>query len=149
RLLMAFAEARRRRCAAAMVFISALTGAHTAWAVTCSSLPSPIYGIGGSAQKPLFAKVGAGLTNANPAETFIYQAPGACLGPNSIISGTKLTGTASYWDAAGTEQQCDLPLVGQTADVGASGVFATECPGIVSLPSDVGDFVGPVQAFGF
>jgi hypothetical protein len=146
---MTYALGRRRRCAALSIFVGVTCAGSAAFATECKDLPSPIYGIGGSAQKPLFAKVGKALTNAAPPETFIYQAPGACLGPNAIISGTKLTGTASYWDAAGTEQQCNLPLVGQTADIGASGVFATECPGIVALPADVGDFIGPVQSFTF
>jgi hypothetical protein len=147
---MAHARERRRQGAAAFLLFATLGAAgSTAWAVECKDLPSPIYGIGGSAQKPLFARVGKALTNASPPETFIYQAPGACLGPNSIISDTKLTGTASYWDAAGMEQTCNLPLVGQLADVGASGVFATECPGIAALPPDVGDFIGPVQPFTF
>lgn len=145
---MAFAR-RGALAASAIPLFLALGGAGTALAAPCKDLPSAIYGIGGSAQKPLFAKVATALAKASPPETFIYQAPGACFGVNAIISGTKLTGTASYWDASGTEQTCDLPLVGQTADVGASGVFATECPGVDALPPDVGDFPGPIQPFTF
>lgn len=146
---MTLAGQARPRGVAATVFLAALAAAPVARAAPCKDLPAPIYGIGGSAQKPLFAKVAKALANAASPETFLYQAPGACFGPNAILSGTKLTGTASYWDASGTEQQCDLPLTGQTADVGASGVFATECPGIDSLPADVGDFQGPIQPFSF
>jgi hypothetical protein len=146
---MAFATELGRRAPAALVLLATLGVGSRALATECKDLPSPIYGIGGSAQKPLFAKVATALTKANPPETFIYQAPGACLGPSAIINGTKLTGTASYWDANGTEQSCNLPLAGAVADIGASGVFATECPGIAQVPPDVGDFPGPVQPFAF
>lgn len=140
----------RRRCGAAAIGVAAgLGAASTAWAVECKDLPAPVYGIGGSAQKPFFAKVGKALSAANPPETLVYQAPGACLGVNAILSDVKLTGTASYWTAAGTEQTCDLPLVGQAADYGSSAVFAGECPGVDAVPADVGDFSGPITPFVF
>lgn len=142
-------QSQRRRALAALVGAGLAATGPSALALECKDLPSPVYGIGGSAQKPLFKNYGKALSGATPPETIVYQAPGACLGPSTIISGTKLTGTASYWDAAGTEQTCDLPLAGQTADFGASGVFATNCAGIPSVPADVGDFLGPVQPFVF
>src|SRR5690242_18798660 len=89
---LALAAALGAACAAA---------SSPALAVNCKDLPSPVYGIGASAPKPVFAKLATALTKASPAETLIYQAPGACHGPNYIISDTKMTGTASYWDANG------------------------------------------------
>ena len=121
----------------------------SALAVNCKELPAPIYGVGGSAPKPLFARLAKALTGATPTQTLVYQAPGACFGPNAIISGTKMTGTASYWDAAGKEQSCSLALTGEDPDFGAGGTFAPECPGITSLPATVGDFIGPVQPYDF
>jgi ABC-type phosphate transport system substrate-binding protein len=117
-------------------------------AADCSTLPSPIYGIGGSATKPLFAKVGAALAAATPATTLVYQAPGACNGINAVLAGTALSWTASYWDTTGKEQTCTLPTVsGPVADFASMGNSATSCPGVTGLPADVGDFLGPVNAY--
>jgi hypothetical protein len=143
-------SAFKARLAAGLAAAAVVVGAsRPALAVNCKDLPAPIYGIGGSAPKPLFARLAKALTNAAPQQTLVYQAPGACLGPNAIISGTKMTGTASYWDAAGKEQSCALALVGDDPDFGAGGTFATECPGISALPAGVGDFIGPVQPYDF
>src|SRR5262249_20753889 len=90
-----------RAAAAALAAAVAFTAARPVWAVACNTLPSPIYGIGASAPKPLFAKYATALTNASPPQTLVYQYPGACYGPNGIINATPMTGTASYWDAAG------------------------------------------------
>ncbi|MBX3225862.1 MAG: hypothetical protein KIT84_30205 [Labilithrix sp.] len=111
----------------------------------CKDKPAPIYGIGGSATKPLFGKVGAALAAASP-RTLVYQAPGACVGINGLLGDTKLTGTASYWDADGKEQTCTLD-VPTTIDFVSMGNSATSCPGVAALPADVGDFEGPVNAY--
>ena len=140
---------QRRLGVAALAALLAAAETRLAVAQECASLPSPIYGIGGSAPRPLFARLGQALSQASPPETFIYQAPGACLGPNYVISGTKLTGTASFWDAAGVEQTCTLPLTGADVDVGVGNTFADNCPGIDALPAEVGDFLGPVNPFVF
>jgi hypothetical protein len=139
----------RHLAPAAGVLAAALAASAPAHAILCKELPSPVYGIGGSAPKPVFAKLGTALTKASPPETIVYQYPGACHGANALIFGTKMTGTASYWDAAGKEQSCDLELVGDDADFGIGGTYATQCPGISSLPPDVGDFIGPVQPYTF
>lgn len=146
---MASPSERRARCAAAVMSIAILGVAGTAHAIDCKDLPKPIYGIGGSAQKPFFAKVSTALAAAPVPESLIYQAPGACLGVNAILSNVKITGTASYWTADGTELSCDLPLTGQAADFGSSAVFAAECPDVESVPPDVGDFNGPITPFAF
>ncbi len=146
---MAFGKKRRHVGAAGVILVASAGLTTNVWALDCKDLPQPIYGIGGSAQKPFFAKVGKALSGAATPETLIYQAPGACLGVNAILSDVKLTGTASYWTAAGTEQTCDLPLVGQTADYGSSAVFATGCPGVDTVPPTVGDFAGPITTFVF
>jgi hypothetical protein len=143
-------SAFKARFAAGLATAAVVVGAsRPALAVNCKDLPAPIYGIGGSAPKPLFARLAKALTNAAPQQTLVYQAPGACIGPNAIIAGTKMTGTASYWDAAGKEQSCTLALVGDDPDFGAGGTFATECPGIAALPANVGGFIGPVQPYDF
>jgi ABC-type phosphate transport system substrate-binding protein len=143
-------SSKLRRASAAMGALLAFAAVEgRALAAPCSSLPTPIYGIGGSAPKPLLGKLATALAKANPPETLIYQAPGACLGPNTIINGTKMTGTASYWDTNGKEQSCDLPITGQDADLGVGNNYATLCQGITALPPDVGDFLGPIDSFVF
>src|SRR5262245_4922122 len=90
-----------RRFVAASVALAALGTSSPALADDpfCKDLPQPIIGIGGSATKPAFAKIGAALAGATPSETLIYQSPGACHGPNTIVSDNpKITGSASYWD---------------------------------------------------
>lgn len=112
----------------------------------CSSKPAPIYGLGGSATKPLLGKVAAALAAQATPRTIVYQAPGACVGINGLIGATTLTGTASWWDTAGKEQQCtiDPPVPIDFANMGNS---ATSCPGVSALPADIGDFSGPVNGY--
>jgi hypothetical protein len=113
----------------------------------CSTLPNPIYGLGGSATKPLLGKVAAGLAAAPTPATIVYQAPGACLGINGLIGNTLITGTASYWDVTGKELQCTLPGAGQAIDFANMGNAATSCPGVAALPADIGDFLGPINTY--
>lgn len=129
--------------------LTASSIAGPALAGLCADLPSPIYGIGGSAPNQLFSKVAKALSGANPPQTIVYQSPGACHGPDAILNGTKITGTANYWDAAGAQQSCDLPLTGVTAEFGAGSTYPTLCPGITTLPPTFGDFLGPIEAFDF
>lgn len=113
----------------------------------CATLPNPIYGLGGSATKPLLGKVAAGLAAAPAPATIVYQAPGACLGINGLIANTSITGTASYWDTTGKELTCTLPVAGQAIDFANMGNAATSCPGVSALPADIGDFLGPVNTY--
>jgi hypothetical protein len=120
-------------------------------AVDCTTLPNRVYGIGGSAFKPLLAKVAAQLAGgANPV-TILYQAPGGCSGVQAMIADppTKLSGTISYWTPDGVEHQCDLPVAGVTPNFGNSGAAATTCDGVSALPATVGDFEGPVTSVQF
>ncbi len=123
----------------------------SASALACKDLPNPIYGTGGSAHKTFFAKYGAALGKLKSPITLVYQAPGACVAMAALADKDKgaglLTGTANYWDAAGKEQSCDLPLLGQPVDFGAMGVFPTSCPGVTKLPPGVGDFQGAVNSW--
>ncbi len=135
--------------AAAGAALAATTVSAHALAVACNTLPAPVYGIGGSAPSQLFAKLGKALSAATPASTIVYQSPGACLGPNAILSSVPMTGTATYWDATGAAKSCDLPITGQVADFGAGSTYATFCPGITSVPATFGDFLGPIESFDF
>jgi hypothetical protein len=139
----------RRFGAAICAALTATSIAAPALAAACNTLPSPIYGIGGSAPSQLFAKLGKALSNASPPQTLVYQSPSACAGVQAILNGTPITGTANYWDATGAQKSCDLPIVGQPADFGAGSTYPLACPGVVSVPAGFGDFLGPVEAFDF
>src|SRR5262245_17134340 len=90
-----------RRCAAFAALLATALVNCPAFAAPCAGLPSPFYGIGGSGPQQLFAKLGKALSAATPPQTLVYQAPGACLGVDAILNGTKMMGTATYWDATG------------------------------------------------
>jgi hypothetical protein len=129
------------------VALATLAASGRALAVDCSTLPNPVYGLGGSSTKPILGKVAAGLAAAATPQSIVYQAPGACFGINGLLGNTLITGTASYWDTAGKEQSCTLPGAGQPVEFASMGNSATSCPGVAALPADVGDFLGPVNAY--
>lgn len=138
-----------RHVGACVLACAMLLATRESWAVDCTSLPSPVIGQGGSATKPILAKLAKALANASPPQTVIYQAPGACNGINSLLGSnpTPLTGTASYWDTTGAEQTCDLPIQGAAIDFANMVNSALLCPGVTSLPAGYGDFLGPVSTF--
>jgi hypothetical protein len=113
----------------------------------CADLPNPLIGVGGSASKPLLAKIAPALRQAADPITLIYQSPGACFGITTYVDGTPVTGTASYWDADGSEQTCTFPVLGVTPDFGMLGVQGTLCEGVDALPEGIGEFPGPVTSW--
>jgi ABC-type phosphate transport system substrate-binding protein len=138
------------------LLLASLVAARVAHAADCTTLPGAVYLAGSTASKPFVALVGKMLASQNPPITVVYSGQGSCAGVDAILNGTALRGAGttalSYWDAAGTELKCDVagdgPVV--VADVGISDVFATTCfrlPG--GLPSNVADFLGPVQTMTF
>jgi hypothetical protein len=140
-----------------VVFCSALW-AGPAWAgnVACASLAKDasgkavpvIYGIGGSAHKTLFKKLGGALRTAASPLVLVYQSPGACFALTTWTdAGGAITGTANYWEADGTEKTCDLELAGTPIQFGAAGNAPTSCAGITGLPAGIGDFTGPVNTW--
>lgn len=104
-------------------------------------------GSGGSASKPLLALVATELAGLAEPITLIYASPGACFGITPYVDGTGITGTASYWDAAGVEANCRLPTTGIEPDFGMMGTSATLCAGVDTLPAGIGDFAGPVTGW--
>lgn len=115
-------------------------------AVDCATLPTPTYVTGSSASKPLMAAIGKALSGKS---TVVYKGQGSCTGVDAMVNGTKITGTASYWDAMGMEQTCNLSATGDAADIGVSDVFSSTCPGFGALPNTLGDFFGPNQVMTF
>ena len=123
-------------------------------ATDCDALDNPIYIAGSSAAKPFLAEISKLLVNQTDPVSIVYVAEGSCAGIDAVLNGTpvKSTDTAptSYWDSMDTEQHCDLPAAGVTADLGISDVFASSCVDLPNgLPRTVGDFLGPVQTMTF
>jgi ABC-type phosphate transport system substrate-binding protein len=128
-------------------------GTRPAAAADCASLPSPVFVTGSTAAKPILVQLARYLGSLPAPITIVYQGQGSCSGVDAILSATLLQGTAAFstWDSSGTEVKCnvsaDAPVV---ADIGVSDVFASTCfslPG--GLPTNVSDFLGPVQAMTF
>lgn len=122
----------------------------------CATLPRPVVVTGSTAAKPLLAQIGRVLAAASSPATVVYRGQGSCAGVDAIVNGTNVFGEGasalSTWDAAGVESTCELATTGAgaIADVGVSDVFASTCfplPG--GLPSNVADFLGPVQTMTF
>jgi ABC-type phosphate transport system substrate-binding protein len=127
------------------------TAARPAAAAECASLPSPVFVTGSTAAKPILIQLARYLGSLTAPITIVYQGQGSCTGVDAVLSATLLQGAAAFstWDSSGTEVKCDVstPVV---ADIGVSDVFASTCfslPG--GLPTNVSDFLGPVQAMTF
>ena len=113
----------------------------------CADLPQPIiYGVGGSAQRPVLGKFAAKLVGTI---TVVYAAPGACNAIFYLRDGTKLKGTANYWDPDGTQKSCDLPVLGVDVTYGFMGNTELGCDGVTSLPANIGKYPGPVETANF
>ena len=160
---------------AAAVGLAALLGSlglgREVGAADCTTVRNPVYVAGSTAAKPILAQVARFMVAQTPPVTIVYSGLGSCAGVDAILNGTALHGSGatglSTWDATGAESKCDLPTPATTptsptstastgtstpvtADVGLSDVFATTCfplPG--GLPSNVADFLGPVQTMTF
>ncbi|MFV8755902.1 hypothetical protein ACNOYE_35575 [Nannocystaceae bacterium ST9] len=113
----------------------------------CLDKTNPVIGAGGSASKPLLARIAPILQTLPDPITLIYQSPGACFGITAYVDGTALTGTATYWDADGTEQTCNFPITGVDPDFGMLGVQGTLCEGVDAIPAGIGDFPGPITGW--
>jgi len=133
----------------ALAALSVFAAAPSAEAALCSTLVNPVYITGGG--KVAIADLARALSASKI--SLVYKLQGSCLAVDAILNGTPVGSatdvTASYWDSS-TELKCDLDPKGQVADLGLSDVFPSTCqtlPG--GLPSNVGDFFGPVEAYTF
>lgn len=127
-------------------------GAARADAVPCEDIGGGapvIYGAGGSAQTPLIGKAAVQIQGSDDPIFVAYQdAGGACTGINALtgVAPATITGTAKYWDAAGTQLSCELPLEGATVQFAVMGNGARLCPLITddSLLTGITTVQGPV-----
>jgi hypothetical protein len=137
------------------VVLAASAASSRAEAVDCQGLSHPLFVTGSSAVKTLVAEIAKVLVSAPGGSgpvTLLYAGVGSCVGVAAILNGTPLSVTTlSYWDDQGLEQTCSLdPLAGVVTDIGVSDVFASVCFELPNgLPSNVIDFLGPVQTMTF
>jgi ABC-type phosphate transport system substrate-binding protein len=139
---------------AALAFPAVASAANPA----CSSLPDPIVVAGSSAIGPFIVDMGKILAGQTQPTTLIYQKQGSCTGVNAVVNDTTPTGacaagacikgTATYYDASGTAQTCDLDVNGTHVDVGLSDVWVDTCTGLLP-PQGVKDISGPVEPMAF
>jgi hypothetical protein len=120
-----------------------------AFAAPCAELPNPVVVTG--AGKVIIADLAKSLSATGI--TVIYKLQGSCLALDAILNSTEVGSAtdfeAIYWDST-EEQTCELDTAGVVADIGISDVFATTCQDLPNgLPSNVGDFFGPVEAYTF
>jgi hypothetical protein len=118
-----------------------------------------VYVTGSTAVKTFLGTVAQVLARSDiPGQTpytIVYQGQGSCVGVDAMLKNVPIKGTASYWDPNVTdltqaERKCDLPADGILVDIGASDVFASTCSDLPQgLPSNIGDFFGPVQVMTF
>jgi len=107
--------------------------------------PNSIYGTGGSAITATMKAVATQLAGLDEPISVFWSDPGACIGFDELLADAIITKRFLYWDADGTEHQCDPPaVVGEPADFAHMGNAADFCPDR-SLPGDIGDFLGPIQ----
>lgn len=132
------------RAAATMFVVLIATLPGRALAAPCADLPNPTIGLGGSAAKPLLGKFATELAKQAEPVTLVFQATTSCFGITAYIDDTPMTGTASYWDAAGSEQMCELPLIGITPDYGILSIAPTLCEGVTAVPEGLGERIGPI-----
>jgi hypothetical protein len=139
---------------------AALLFAGSARAEVCGANGSPVVYVVGTGKsytatlaKPLYV-------DAKPI-TVVWIGTGSCTAVTAVLANTPLatlpntnpaTGSGFYWPPSG-ESTCTIPTndagVAST-DIAASDVFATTCGSLPNgLPTDVGDYFGPSQAFGF
>jgi hypothetical protein len=138
-----------RSAAAALVALGALLVSGEASAALCSSLPNPVYLTGSG--KVVVADLAKTLSVSGI--TLVYKLQGSCLAIDAVLNGTKIgtpTDTkAAYWDSV-NELSCDLDPAGDVADLALSDVFPSTCFSLPNgLPTNVGDFFGPVEAYTF
>jgi hypothetical protein len=156
------ARTRRTARAAALAIAGvALLGAADANAqvVNCTTLPTPVHGVGGSAPNALVKAIAKKLAAATPPVTLVYTSTGACDAMKALVPSNNTvpyldTFTAVkpfYFDATGKELNCEYPLGSNVAaEWGSMAQESGTCSDAgnpVVLPSSVGDYLGPISGF--
>ena len=125
-------------------------------AAPCEEVSESVVVTGSSAIKPLLAELGQ-LLEVPTSETVgatrvYYKGAGSCTGIEAMLDPESFQPeTLQYWTASGTEIECELdPTDSTAARIGVSDVFPATCTNLPNgLPSNVADFLGPVQVMTF
>ena len=141
-----------RLCAACalVVFEPSLAVAGTP---DCTEAGSPIiYGAGGSAQRDLVGKAAVVLQSSDDPAYVVYQdAGGACVGINALtgLGPATISGSAYFWDSAGTRVTCNLDLSGNEVQFAVMGTGPFQCPLVTdqSYLDSITTVTGPISAY--
>jgi hypothetical protein len=113
----------------------------------CTTLPHAVIGVGGGTSKVMFAHIAPQLAASSSPLTVVYAGPSSCQGVVPLVTGTPVTGTASYWLPHGTEQTCTFPPAGIIPDFALSELDGTQCEGVPEIPRGVGEFPGTISTW--
>lgn len=138
--------------------LSMVTGAHSARAIDCSTLPNPVYIQTGDTQEPLMKSLGQKLreSQVNPM-TIIYKPSGSCTNIDAMYKGTPLSTNPQYipsvaedptWDPSKPTPQCTIDPNGVPLDLAVSALFVSACDPSTP-PAGIALFQGPVQPYLF
>lgn len=119
----------------------------------CTSLPNPVYVVGGTATKNFLGIVAQTL--ALQGTTVVFKSESSCSAVDAVLNGTLKTASGSsaavYWDPAIAdvklaEKKCDIAGPGVVIDMGRSDIFPQTCIDLPQgLPPTVQDIQGPIQ----
>lgn len=123
-----------------------------AFAQECPPLTDSVVVAGSTAARTLIRELSKILAAASTSSSppLVYAGLGSCAGVETIVRGSPQTfDTLTYWDGTGSEKTC-TPVAAITPDIGISDVFPSSCLSLPNgLPSNLGDFLGPVQSMVF
>ena len=138
------------RVSTALVCVSILVRAAEVRSEPCPPLEDAPLVAGSTAIKPLVREL-AKVLSATEGTSVFYAGLGSCLGVQTVVSGEPPNvATLSTWNALGEETVCEVADDDVVVDIGVSDVFPASCVSLANgLPSNVGDFLGPVQTMVF
>lgn len=123
-----------------------------ALAQDCPPLTDSVVVVGSTAARTLIRELAKILAAASPGSSppLVYAGLGSCAGVETMLrSSAQALDTLTYWDGAGSEKTC-VPAAALTPQIGISDVFPGSCLSLPNgLPSNLGDFLGPVQSMVF
>lgn len=134
------------------LIVSCLLWSPSISAQECPPLTDSVVVVGSTAARTLIRELGKILEASNTSDSpfLVYAGLGSCAGVESILQGEPLAvDTVTYWDVAGTERTC-APMGPTKPQIAVSDVFPSSCLSLPNgLPSNLGDFLGPVQSMVF
>ncbi len=151
-----------RAWVSALIAAAGLAAAAPATAAECGADGHPVVYIVGTGKAYVAALAKPLYTDPTNPITVVWIGTGSCTAVSGLLTDQPLaplvqtnpmTGSGFIFPPSG-ETTCTIPTPDAGApvlmDIAASDVFATTCGNLPNgLPSNVGDFFGPVQAFGF